>query len=175
MKGEQYSKCSVLVGEEHQQGQSSLNRILKLNQANNGEQVQPIKTLNWSISERVDVNLEDYIPPYKKGTFADEIVLAEDAFFVRVHNQRNQVGRWMITVEDFKVLTTDQAKFKDLFALPSMPAIASLVKVPKGTKIWKGQVDGNKWGNGGGIQIQVDEWAKYLDDRDDWFKELGKL
>jgi hypothetical protein len=153
------SKSDIKVSSSKRWGASTANQNFKLEY----------------ISERVDVNLEDFIPPYKKGTFADEIVLAEDVFFIRVHNQRNQVGRWMMTVEDFKALSADQAKFKDLFALPSMPSKASLVKVPKGTKIWKGQVDGNPWGNGGGIQVQVDNWGNYRGEAEQWFKEIKDL
>ncbi len=124
----------------------------------------------------MDVNLENYIPPYKPGTFVDEIVLAEDAFFVRLHTERGQIGRWMMTIEDFKVLSKDPSKLKEVLALPSLPTKASLVKVPKEIKIWKGQAAGNRWGIGGGIQVQIDSWADFsLQQRISWFKPLQNL
>lgn len=113
-------------------------------------------------------------PLYKKGTFADQIKLAEDALFVRLHGQRNQVGRWMMTVEDYKNLISDPNSFKEIFTLPSLPNQASLVKIPKGTTIWKGQVAGNKWGSGGGIQIQVDNFSN-IEDVEDWFHFLNNF
>lgn len=121
------------------------------------------------------IDYENFIPPYKKGTFVDKISLKEDAFFVRVHYGKNEVGQWMMTIEDYKALIKDPSKFKEVYALPEMPTKASLVKVPQGTTIWRGEAADNKWGIGGGIQIQIDNWSQYIDERKLWFKLVDKL
>ncbi len=165
----------------------SPNEVKQLFTKLNKSDIKPSSSKQWGartanenfkleyIGENTDVRLENYIPPYKRGTFANQIELAEDALFVRVHGTRGQVGRWMINIEDYKNLVKDPDSFKDVFALPSKPSKASLVKIPKGVKIWKGEAAGNKWGTGGGVQIQVDEWSKYLDESEDWFNTLEDL
>ncbi|WP_318308873.1 hypothetical protein [Flagellimonas crocea] len=122
------------------------------------------------ITEYVD--FEKYVPPYKVGTFADEINLAEDALFVRLHYGKNEVGRWMMTIEDYKKLMGDMEKLKDVYALPAVPTKASLVKVPKSVTIWKGQAAGNKWGQGGGLQIQIEGFSNYSKEAIYWFKQI---
>jgi hypothetical protein len=81
----------------------------------------------------------------------------------------------MMTIEDYKALIKDPSKFKEVYALPEMPTKASLVKVPQGTTIWRGEAADNKWGIGGGIQIQIDNWSQYIDERKLWFKLVDKL
>lgn len=44
-----------------------------------------------------------------------------------------------------------------------------------GTTIWRGEAADNKWGIGGGIQIQIDNWSQYIDERKLWFKLVDKL
>lgn len=77
-----------------------------------------------------------------------------------------------MSIEDFKSLNMAANQLKDILSLPTK---ASLVKVPKGTTIWRGQTADNKWGIGGGIQIQVDNWEKYVKERQDWFKPLDNF
>jgi hypothetical protein len=106
----------------------------------------------------VDNVKPDYKPPYKLGTFVNEIELTQDAIFVRVYDNipggSGMYGSWVMKPEDVEGLTAKQ--IQDKFALPNIPKYICDVKIDAGIHMRVGEankIDG--WGNGGGTQYDL--------------------
>ncbi len=121
--------------------------------------------------------------PYNFAHSIDDIVLSQEALFVRVHNSWNPNRPWLIAIEDFNKFTSQDDMIKKL-ALPIIgdggklvkPVEISIVKVPVGTKVRKSVARPQDWPGqghqpGGSVQFEIrDQKAKI-----DWFKSLGNI
>ncbi len=126
----------------------------------------------------------NFINPY---SFTDEIidiVLKEDAIFIRAFSEY-QTGRWMLSLEEFKKINSVEELVKKT-ALPLVdqkgniifPNKLALVRVPKGTTIRKSVARPQDWGGqghlpGGAIQFEIRDfnWKTM----ENWFKPIGKI
>ena len=126
----------------------------------------------------------NFINPY---SFTDEIidiVLKEDAIFIRAFSEY-QTGRWMLSLEEFKKINSVEELVKKT-ALPLVdqkgniifPNKLALVRVPKGTTIRKSVARPQDWGGqghlpGGSIQFEIRDfnWKTM----ENWFKPIGKI
>ena len=126
----------------------------------------------------------NFINPY---SFTDEIidiVLKEDAIFIRAFSEY-QTGRWMLSLEEFKKINSVEELVKKT-ALPLVdqkgniifPNKLALVRVPKGTTIRKSVARPQDWEGqghlpGGAIQFEIRDfnWKTM----ENWFKPIGKI
>lgn len=123
------------------------------------------------------------VNPYNFAHSIDDIVLSQDALFVRVHNAGNPNRPWIIAIEDFRKFTSQDDMIKKL-ALPILdnsgnvikPTQISIVKVPTGTKVRKSVARPQDWPGqghqpGGATQFEIrDQRAKI-----EWFKKIGSV
>ena len=123
------------------------------------------------------------VNPYNFSYSIDDIVLSQEALFVRVHNTGNPNRPWIIAIEDFQKFTSQDAMIKKL-ALPILdntgsivkPTQISIVKVPVGTKVRKSVARPQDWPGqghlpGGAVQFEIrDQRAKI-----EWFKKIGNV
>lgn len=92
------------------------------------------------------------VNPYNFAHSIDDIVLSQEALFVRVHNSWNSNRPWIIAIEDFQKFTSQDDMIKKL-ALPILdnsgsvvkPTKISIVKVPAGTKVRKSVARPQDW------------------------------
>jgi len=126
----------------------------------------------------------NFINPY---SFTDEIidiVLKEDAIFIRAFSEY-QTGRWMLSLEEFKKINSLEELVKKT-ALPLVdqkgniifPNKLALVRVPKGTTIRKSVARPQDWGGqghlpGGAIQFEIRDFNWKTMEK--WFKPIGKI
>lgn len=92
--------------------------------------------------------------PYKSGTKIFEFTTSEPDVWVRLHGADNKARSWMVRKESIKGLSPEQLKIK--YVLPEKPTFISEVHVPSGTKIRKGQIGANDFGDTEGpVQYQL--------------------
>jgi len=82
-----------------------------------------------------------------------EGILNRNEKFVRIHNEKNEAGFWLIKEESVRGLTPLQIKEK--LALPTFPTHISHLKVPKGTKIRRGLANSVFDGTAGAMQYEI--------------------
>ncbi|MBF0316070.1 MAG: hypothetical protein HQK52_21800 [Oligoflexia bacterium] len=93
-------------------------------------------------------------PPYKYGTKIFEFTTSEPDVWVRLHGANNKTRSWMVRKESIKGLSPEQLKIK--YVLPEKPTFITEVHVPSGTKIRKGQIGANDFGDTEGpVQYQL--------------------
>lgn len=92
--------------------------------------------------------------PYKSGSKVFEFTTSTPDIWVRVHNESNKARSWMMRKDAIKGMTSAQIKTK--YALPETPKYISEVHVPKGTKIRKGKIGRNDFGDiEGAVQYEL--------------------
>ena len=125
------------------------------------------------------------INPYSFSYPIEDIILAQDAVFVRAYNQ-SSVGRWMISIEDMKSFASVD-EFINKTALPIVeygsgnlvkPTNLSIVKIPKGTVVRKSVARPQDWGGqghlpGGSIQYEIRSFD--YNTMKEWYKDLGNI
>ena len=124
------------------------------------------------------------VNPYNFAHSIDDIILNQEALFVRVHNSWNPNRPWLISIEEFRTFTNQDAMIKKL-ALPILnntgqvvkPVEISIVKLPVGTKVRKSVARPQDWPGqahqpGGAIQFEIRDNPK-IDEF--WFKPMGKI
>ena len=124
------------------------------------------------------------VNPYNFAYSIDNIVLSQEALFVRVHNSWNPNRPWLVAVEDFQKFTSQDDMIKKL-ALPILdnsgnivkPTQISIVKVPAGTKVRKSVARPQDWPgqghqSGGSIQFEIRDNPAIPRS---WFKPMGSV
>jgi hypothetical protein len=94
-------------------------------------------------------------PPYKPGTFVQEIELTEKSTFVRVYDGENSgmYGGGLMKADDIRGLTPSQ--IQDKFALPTTPKFILDVELDAGTRIRTGTANPLFGSQGGGQQFDL--------------------
>lgn len=122
--------------------------------------VQPIGTLlavepAGTVNGRLGGN-----PPFEVATDVTTIQTGAPQYFIRfynpdaVANSSNAIGSWVMRSAAVRGLTATQVR--DIFALPSMPTMMTMVLVPTGSKMYTGiaaPIAG--WGVGGAQQSKL--------------------
>ncbi|MEA5097520.1 MAG: hypothetical protein VB032_03170, partial [Burkholderiaceae bacterium] len=99
-------------------------------------------------------------PPFDAGTDVTTIRTVTPQYFVRFYNPTaaenpsNALGSWVMRSATVRGLTA--AQVRDIFALPSMPTMMTMVLVPTGSNMYTGiaaPIDG--WGAGGAQQSKL--------------------
>jgi len=124
------------------------------------------------------------VNPYNFAHSIDDIVLSQEALFVRVHNSWNPNRPWLIAVEDFQKFTSQDDMIKKL-ALPILgdggkvikPVEISIVKIPVNTKVRKSVARPQDWPGqghqpGGAVQFEIRENSSIPPE---WFKPMGNV
>jgi hypothetical protein len=125
------------------------------------------------------------INPYSFSHSIEDIILSQDAVFVRAYNQ-SSVGRWMVAIEDMKSFSTVN-EFINKTALPIVesgtgnllnPTNLSIVKVPKGAIVRKSVARPQDWGGqghlpGGSIQYEIRNFDYNV--MQEWYKDMGNI
>lgn len=78
---------------------------------------------------------------------------------------KNKEGEWMTLKNEIDGLSPEE--IKDKLALPSVPTEICDVTVRKGSIMRKSYAGSNEYGEGGGLQYQIN-----LSDRRDWGKDV---
>jgi hypothetical protein len=125
------------------------------------------------------------INPYSFSHQIEDIILTQDAIFVRAYNQ-SSVGKWMVSIEDMKSFTSVD-DFINKTALPIVesgtgnlvrPTNVSIVKIPQGTVIRKSVARPQDWGgqghlSGGNLQYEIRNFNYNM--MKEWYKDLGNI
>jgi hypothetical protein len=124
------------------------------------------------------------VNPYNFAHSIDDIVLSQEALFVRVHNSWNPNRPWLISVEDFQKFTSQDDMINKL-ALPILDnsgnivkaAQISIVKVPAGTKVRKSVARPQDWPGqahqpGGAVQFEIRNNPAIPQS---WFRPMGDV
>ncbi|MBS1186067.1 MAG: outer rane autotransporter barrel domain protein [Burkholderiaceae bacterium] len=124
------------------------------------ELVQPIGNL-MAVESAATVNGRlGGFPPFETSTDVTTIQTGVPQYFVRFYNPTsaenpsNPVGSWVMRSATVRGLTP--AQVRDLFALPAMPTMMTMVLVPAGSNLYTGiaaPIAG--WGAGGGQQSKL--------------------
>lgn len=135
----------------------SLNGKVKINQYQSAENVN-----DWW-------KMRNYNSPYSEKTVVQNLLLTEDAKFVRVYDNVNTSlkGGWVMNVEEIQGLTSKEIQSK--FALQFEPKYIGEVELKAGDSIRLGEVGPNFGYDGGGIQIDLQQ--KMIGD----FREIGLI
>lgn len=107
--------------------------------------------------------------PYTSKTVVQDIILKEDATFVRVYDGVNTKleGGWVMKAEDIKGLSPAQIQAK--YALPYKPVYVGEVKLNAGDTIRMGQTAPNFGFQGDGLQFDLQQ--QWIGD----FTEISKI
>lgn len=138
------------------------------------------KDLSWTpetstkpVHPPYDENVPSYKVNSKEGQKFVRLVPGEPEWGLEIEDI-DLKGRWLMRKEDYEAIMAgpDSAKvFKEQFALPEMPAIAAIVKLPANTKLRVGIASPHaKWGQGGSLQFEI---IGELDH--DWFTDSMQL
>ena len=124
------------------------------------------------------------VNPYNFAHSIDDIILNQEALFVRVHKSWNPNRPWLISLEEFRTFANQDDMIKKL-ALPILgdggkivkPVEISIVKLPAGTKIRQSVARPQDWPGqghqpGGAIQFEITENSSIPPE---WFKPMGKV
>lgn len=124
------------------------------------------------------------VNPYNFAHSIDDIVLSQDALFVRVHSSWNQNTPWLISVEEFRAFSSQDDMIKKL-AVPILdktgsvvkPVEISIVKLPVGTKVRQSVARPQDWPGqahqpGGAVQFEIREQQAIPKS---WFKPMGNV
>ena len=99
-------------------------------------------------------------PPFEASTDVTTIRTATPQYFVRFYNPTaaenpsNPIGSWVMRSAEVRGLTA--AQVRDIFALPAMPTMMTMVLVPTGSNMYTGiaaPITG--WGSGGAQQSKL--------------------
>jgi hypothetical protein len=101
-----------------------------------------------------DLSLLGYdSPPYSIGTEVISFKSTKEINLVRVHTEKNILGRWTMKPEDIRGYSPRQIHEK--FALPDLPTHFSEVTIPEGTNMRMGIAAPNFGNEGKGIQFEI--------------------
>jgi hypothetical protein len=112
-----------------------------------------LKDISWCSCEVLDSKFkcdDCNFPIPREGNFVSwcgsvvSFVTDEDMYFLRFHNGTNPIGRWMVLEKDMmrdgKLCSYDSACY--LLHLTKQPSDFIWVKIPAGTRMLEGLVDG---------------------------------
>jgi hypothetical protein len=94
-------------------------------------------------------------PPWPNGLVVTETTIFRSGKYVRVYaeGKTKPIGAWVMEASEIEGLTLSQIQQK--FALPFRPTHIVSTDLPAGTTIRIGMAGPNKFGPGGGMQVQI--------------------
>lgn len=90
------------------------------------------------INARILEQYPTYLAPFQHGSHVIEFTTTRETRFVRVHNDTNQPGSWLMKSSALRGLTPEQIRVK--YALPATPTHVSDVIVPAQTTMYRGAI-----------------------------------
>lgn len=89
-------------------------------------------------------------PPFQSKTHVVEFLTSKETQWVRVHGPKNQAGAWIMRRSAIEGLSPLEIQKK--FALPHTPTFVSEVHLPKGTTVFRGNIEDHGLGGAGNVQ-----------------------
>jgi hypothetical protein len=93
--------------------------------------------------------------PWDSSTQVTETTLFRTGKYVRVYAEgvTKPSGSWVMEASEIEGLTMAQIQQK--FALPFTPTAVATANIPAGTTVRVGVAGKNAWGDGGGMQVEI--------------------